>query len=91
MLKSTPEYVAAHLKELTREEPMLRKRRNRARQAVKGSIEINLDGLELGLTPEDITHKPDYANLICRRRDRGGHSGHITADCPNVYECSWRD
>ena len=60
MLKSTPEYVAAHLKELTREEPMLRKRRNRARQAVKERIEINLDGLELDLTPEDIIADLDY-------------------------------
>ncbi len=34
---------------------MLQKLRNRARQAVKGRIEINLDGFELGLTPEEVT------------------------------------
>ncbi len=33
---------------------MLRKLRNRARQAVKGPIEINLDGFQLGLSPEEI-------------------------------------
>ncbi len=33
---------------------MLRKLRNRARQAVKGRIKINLDGFELGLSPEEI-------------------------------------
>ncbi len=33
---------------------MLPKLRNRARQAVKGRIEINLDGLELDLTPEEV-------------------------------------
>ncbi len=35
-------------------ESMLRKLRNRARQAVKGRVEINLDTFELGLTPEEI-------------------------------------
>ena len=33
---------------------MMRKLRNRARQAVKGLIEINLDGFELNLTPEQV-------------------------------------
>ncbi len=33
---------------------MMRKLKNRARQAVKGRIEINLDGFELGLTPEEV-------------------------------------
>ena len=39
---------------LTKEEPMLRKLRNRTRQAVKGRIEFNLNGLELDISPEDI-------------------------------------
>ncbi len=33
---------------------MLRKLSNRARQAVKERIEINLDGFELDLTPEEV-------------------------------------
>ncbi len=33
---------------------MLRKLRNRTRQAVKERIEINLDGFELGLSPEEV-------------------------------------
>ena len=33
---------------------MIRKLRNRALQAVKGRIEINLDGFELGLSPEEV-------------------------------------
>ena len=33
---------------------MLRKLSNRTRQAVQGRTEINLDGFDLGLTPEDI-------------------------------------
>ncbi len=33
---------------------MLRKLRNRRRRAVKGRIEIKLDGFELGLSPEEI-------------------------------------
>ena len=33
---------------------MLQKLRNRTRQAVKGRIEINLDRLELRLSPEEI-------------------------------------
>ena len=33
---------------------MLQKYRNRARQAVKRRIEINLDGFELGLSPEEV-------------------------------------
>ncbi len=32
----------------------MRKLRNRALQAVKGRIEINLDGFELGLSPEEV-------------------------------------
>ena len=39
---------------------MLRKLRNRARQAVKGRIEINLDGFELGLSPEEVIDDLDY-------------------------------
>ncbi len=39
---------------LTKEEPILRKLRNRARQAVKGRIKINLDGFELDLSPEEV-------------------------------------
>ncbi len=39
---------------LTKEEHMLQKYRNRARQAVKPRIEINLDGFELGLSPEEV-------------------------------------
>ncbi|MCZ6505620.1 MAG: hypothetical protein O6834_06550 [Actinobacteria bacterium] len=33
---------------------MLRKHRNRRRQDVKRRIEINLDGFELGLSPEEV-------------------------------------
>ncbi len=33
---------------------MLRKLRNRARQAVKGRIEINHDGFELDITAEEL-------------------------------------
>ena len=33
---------------------MLQKLRNRARQAVKGRIELNLDGLDLDISPEDV-------------------------------------
>ncbi len=33
---------------------MLQKYRNRARQDVKRRIEINLDGFELGLSPEEV-------------------------------------
>ena len=33
---------------------MMQKHRNRARQAVKRRIEINLDGFELGLSPEEV-------------------------------------
>ena len=33
---------------------MLQKYRNRARQSVKGRIEINLNGFELGLSPEEV-------------------------------------
>jgi hypothetical protein len=33
---------------------MLQKYRNQARQAVKQRIEINLDGFELGLSPEEV-------------------------------------
>jgi hypothetical protein len=39
---------------LTKEEHMLQKYRNRARQDVKRRIEINLDGFELGLSPEEV-------------------------------------
>ena len=39
---------------------MLRKLRNRARQAVKGRIDINHDGFELGLSPEEIIADLDY-------------------------------
>ena len=40
-------------REPTKEEPRLRKPRNRARQVDKGPIEINLDGFELGFSPEE--------------------------------------
>ncbi len=33
---------------------MLRKLRNKARQAVKGRIEFNLNGLELDISPEEV-------------------------------------
>ena len=33
---------------------MLRKLRTRARQAVRGRIEINLDGFELGISSEEV-------------------------------------
>ncbi len=33
---------------------MMRKQKNRARQALRRRIEINLDGFELGLTPEEV-------------------------------------
>ncbi len=33
---------------------MMRKHRNRARQAVKRRIEINLDGFDIGLSPEEV-------------------------------------
>ena len=33
---------------------MLRKLKNRALQAVKGRVEINLDGFELGLSSEEV-------------------------------------
>lgn len=39
---------------------MLRKLRNRARQAVKGRIEINLNGFELDLTPEEVIADLNY-------------------------------
>ena len=39
---------------------MLRKLRNRARQTVKERIEINLDGFELDLTPEEIIADLNY-------------------------------
>ena len=39
---------------LTEEEHMLRKLRNRALQAVRGRIEVNIDGFELGLSPEEV-------------------------------------
>jgi len=39
---------------LTKEEPMLRKLRNRARQDVKRRIEFKLDRFELGLSPEEV-------------------------------------
>ena len=34
---------------------MFRKLKNRARQAVVGRVDINLDGFELGLTLEEVT------------------------------------
>ena len=33
---------------------MFRKLRNRARQAVKGRVEFNLDGFELDISPEEV-------------------------------------
>ena len=37
---------------------MLRKLRNRRRQAVKRRLEINLDGFEFGLSPEEVIADP---------------------------------
>ncbi len=45
---------------LTKEEQMLRKLRNRRRRAVKGRIEANLDGFELGLSPEEVIADLNY-------------------------------
>ncbi len=39
---------------------MLRKLSNQARQAVKGHLEINLDGFDLGLTPEEVIADLDF-------------------------------
>ncbi len=39
---------------------MMRKHRNRARQAVKRRIEINLDGFDIGLSPEEVIADLDY-------------------------------
>ena len=39
---------------------MLRNNRNQARQAVMGRIEINLDGFELGLSPEEVMADLEY-------------------------------
>ena len=41
-------------------EQMMRKHKNRALQAVRRRIEINLDGFELGLTPEEIKADLEY-------------------------------
>ena len=51
---ATEKRQRAPTSKLTKEKPMLQKLRNRARQAVKGRIETNLDGFELGLTLEDV-------------------------------------
>ena len=45
---------------LTKEEHMMRKYRNRARQAVIRRIEIKLDGFELGLSPEEVIADLDF-------------------------------
>ncbi len=52
--------VKTYPPKLTKEEPMLRKLKNRARQAVKGRIEVNLDGFELGLSAEEIIAALNY-------------------------------
>jgi len=39
---------------------MLRKLRNRARRAVAQSVEINLDGFELGLSAEEVIADLDF-------------------------------
>ncbi len=49
---------------------MLRKFRNRALQAVKGRIEINLDGFELGLSPEEVIADLDYGTGPIVETDR---------------------
>ncbi len=62
---------------------MLQKLRNRARQAVKGRIEINLDGLELDISPEDIMTDlnfgvgpiADVARLVREGRPEVGRVG----------------
>ncbi len=43
-----------------KEEPMLRKLRNRRRQAVKRPFEFNLDRFELGLSLEEIIADLNY-------------------------------
>jgi len=52
--------IVGCISKLTKEEPMLRKLRNRARQTVKERIEINLDGFELDLTPEEVIADLNY-------------------------------
>ena len=44
---------------------MQRKLKNRVRQAVKGRIEINLDGFELGLSPEEVIADLEYGVGHC--------------------------
>ena len=39
---------------------MLRKLRNRARQAVKARIEFNLNGFDLDISPEDVIADLNY-------------------------------
>lgn len=55
-------------RELTKEEPRLRKLRNRARQVDKGRIEINLGGFELGLSPEEAI--VDLNSALVRSQNR---------------------
>ncbi len=50
-----PETAAGLHTNRERRPMMLQKLRNRARQAVQERIEINLDGFELDLTPEEVT------------------------------------
>ena len=48
------------ISKLTTEKHMLRKLRNRARQAVRGRIEIRRDGFELDITPEEVMADLNY-------------------------------
>ncbi len=62
---------------------MLQKLRNRALQAVQGRIEINLDGFELDISPEDIMTDlnfgvgpiADVARLVQEGRPEVGRVG----------------
>jgi len=62
---------------------MLRKLKNRAVQAVKGRIEIDLDGFELGLSPEEVIADlnfgvgpiPETARLVQEDRSEIGEVG----------------
>ena len=49
---------------------MLRKLRNRARRAVKGRTEINLDGFELGLSPEEVMADLEFGRGPIAETDR---------------------
>jgi hypothetical protein len=54
LLFATDYAIVGCTSKLTKEEPMLRKLRNQARQAVKGRIEFDLDGFDLDISPEEV-------------------------------------